>query len=126
MLWVTALLEAINDDAHTGMAASKIVQYESPGTIDKAGHILYLDGQNRGRGTGEVDRGQYDGPLELGWPDGCAAMYRKAMFDDVGAFDEDGAKQDDKGFAWHILGEVSDEVGPGDAEGNRTLAKAEE
>ena len=87
--WVTALLEAINSHPRNGMAASKIVQYESPGTIDKAGHILFLDGQNRGRGTGEIDRGQYDGPLELGWPDGCAAMYRKAMFDDVGAFDED-------------------------------------
>ncbi|OYW07502.1 MAG: hypothetical protein B7X34_10835, partial [Acidobacteriia bacterium 12-62-4] len=57
--------------------------------IDKAGHILYLDGQNRGRGTGEVDRGQYDGPLSLGWPDGCAAMYRKAMLDQIGGFDED-------------------------------------
>ena len=87
--WVAALLEAINGDAHNGMAASKIVQYESPGTIDKAGHILFLDGQNRGRGTGEADLGQYDGPLELGWPDGCAAMYRKAMFDEVGGFDED-------------------------------------
>jgi len=87
--WVAALLEAINGDEQNGMAASKIVQYESPGTIDKAGHVLFLDGQNRGRGTGEADRGQYDGPLELGWPDGCAAMYRKAMFDDVGGFDED-------------------------------------
>ena len=88
--WVAALLEAINRDPRNGMAASKIVQYESPGIIDKAGgHILFLDGQNRGRGTGELDRGQYDGQLELGWPDGCAAMYRKAMFDHVGTFDED-------------------------------------
>ncbi len=87
--WLAELTAALDRSAATGMAASKILQYESPGRIDKAGHILYLDGQNRGRGTGEVDRGQYDGPLSLGWPDGCAAMYRKAMLDQIGGFDED-------------------------------------
>ena len=28
--------------------------------IDKVGHLIYPDGQNRGRGPGELDRGQYD------------------------------------------------------------------
>jgi GT2 family glycosyltransferase len=88
-LWLAELSAALDRSPATGMAASKILQYESPGRIDKAGHILYLDGQNRGRGTGEADRGQYDGPLNLGWPDGCAAMYRKAMLDQIGGFDED-------------------------------------
>lgn len=87
--WLAALSSALDRSPSTGMAASKILQYETPERIDKAGHILYLDGQNRGRGTGEVDRGQYDGPLHLGWPDGCAAMYRKAMLDEIGGFDED-------------------------------------
>lgn len=87
--WLVELTAALDHSSTIGMAASKIVQYESPGLIDKAGHILYLDGQNRGRGTGEPDRGQYDGPLSLGWPDGCAAMYRKAMLDQIGGFDED-------------------------------------
>lgn len=87
--WLAELTAALDRNSTTGMAASKILQYESPGRIDKAGHILYLDGQNRGRGTGELDHGQYDGPLSLGWPDGCAAMYRKAMLDQIGGFDED-------------------------------------
>lgn len=87
--WLMELTSALDRSATTGMAASKILQYESPGRIDKAGHILYLDGQNRGRGTGERDHGQYDGPLHMGWPDGCAAMYRKAMLDQIGGFDED-------------------------------------
>ncbi len=30
--------------------------------IDKAGHLIYPDGQNRGRGTGSIDRGQFDSP----------------------------------------------------------------
>ena len=87
--WLAELSAALEGAESIGMAASKIVQYEAPDRIDKAGHILYLDGQNRGRGTGETDRGQYDGPLEVGWPDGCAAMYRRAMLDQIGGFDED-------------------------------------
>jgi len=45
------------------------------GRIDKAGHLIYPDGQNRGRGSGEPDRGQYDSSSETLWPDGCAAIY---------------------------------------------------
>ncbi|MFN9456470.1 MAG: glycosyltransferase family 2 protein, partial [Acidobacteriota bacterium] len=88
-LWLAELCGALDGAETVGMAASKIVQYEAPDRIDKAGHILYLDGQNRGRGTGEADEGQYDGPLEVGWPDGCAAMYRRAMLQQIGGFDED-------------------------------------
>src|SRR5207302_7067821 len=44
---------------------------------------------NRGRGSGEQDRGQYDSEEEVLWPDGCAAMYRRAMLDQIGGFDED-------------------------------------
>jgi len=71
------------------MAASKILVWESRETIDKAGHLIYPDGQNRGRGAGELDRGQYGQVEETAWPDGCAAMYRKEMLDRIGGFDED-------------------------------------
>ena len=71
------------------MAASKILVYEDPRRIDKVGHLIYPDGQNRGRGTGELDQGQYDRVEEVLWPDGCAAMYRRAMLDQIGGFDED-------------------------------------
>ena len=71
------------------MAASKILVHEDPRRIDKAGHLIYPDGQNRGRGSGELDEGQYDRVEEILWPDGCAAMYRRAMLDQIGGFDED-------------------------------------
>ena len=71
------------------MAASKILVHEDPRRIDKAGHLIYPDGQNRGRGSGELDQGQYDRVEETLWPDGCAAMYRHAMLDEIGGFDED-------------------------------------
>ena len=79
----------LNDGREIGMAASKILVYEDPRRIDKAGHLIYPDGQNRGRGSGELDAGQYDRVEEVLWPDGCAAMYRREMLDQIGGFDED-------------------------------------
>ena len=87
--WLAALEAAIETNQDIGMAASKILVWEDPSRIDKAGHLIYPDGQNRGRGTGQIDRGQFDRLEEVLWPDGCAAMYRRAMLDEVGGFDED-------------------------------------
>lgn len=87
--WLAALEAAIETDPDMGMAASKILVWEDPARIDKAGHLIYPDGQNRGRGTGQIDRGQFDRVEEVLWPDGCAAMYRRAMLDEVGGFDEE-------------------------------------
>ena len=87
--WLKELLAVFDGRPAVGMAASKILVYEDPRRIDKAGHLIYPDGQNRGRGTGEIDAGQYDRDEEVLWPDGCAAMYRRAMLDEIGGFDED-------------------------------------
>ena len=86
--WLEQLTLAFADSG-VGMAASKILVYEDPSRIDKVGHLIYPDGQNRGRGTGEIDHGQYDKVEEVLWPDGCAAMYRRTMLDQIGGFDED-------------------------------------
>lgn len=87
--WLENLLRAFEGRPDVGMAASKILVHEDPRRIDKAGHLIYPDGQNRGRGSGELDQGQYDRVEEVLWPDGCAAMYRRAMLDEIGGFDED-------------------------------------
>ena len=87
--WLAALLTAFENSPRVGMAASKILVWEDPRRIDKAGHLIYLDGQNRGRGTGEIDTGQYDRQEEVLWPDGCACAYRAEMLRQIGGFDED-------------------------------------
>jgi GT2 family glycosyltransferase len=87
--WLAELHRACSHGPEVGMAASKILVWEDPARIDKAGHLIFPDGQNRGRGTGELDRGQYDREEDVLWPDGCAAMYRKRMLDEIGGFDED-------------------------------------
>lgn len=87
--WLFAMYEAIRNRPEIGMIASKILVYEDPSKIDKVGHLIYPDGQNRGRGAGERDQGQYDRFEEVAWPDGCAALYRRSMLDQIGGFDED-------------------------------------
>jgi GT2 family glycosyltransferase len=92
--WLQALFEAIRvkpdvGESDVGMVASKILVWEDPRIIDKCGHLIYPDGQNRGRGTGQLDEGQFDRQEEALWPDGCAALYRRAMLDEVGGFDEE-------------------------------------
>jgi GT2 family glycosyltransferase len=87
--WLAALVRAFEGRPEVGMAASKILVHEDPRRIDKVGHLIYPDGQNRGRGSGELDAGQFDRIEEVLWPDGCAAMYRRAMLDQIGGFDED-------------------------------------
>jgi GT2 family glycosyltransferase len=87
--WLAALHRACTRSAEVGMAASKVLVWEDPRRIDKVGHLIYPDGQNKGRGSGALDTGQYDREEEVLWPDGCAAMYRKEMLDRIGGFDED-------------------------------------
>jgi GT2 family glycosyltransferase len=70
------------------MVGSKILFAEPPNVIDKAGHLIYWDGQNRGRGTMEADVGQYDLDEEILWPDACAALYHRRVFEETGGFDE--------------------------------------
>jgi GT2 family glycosyltransferase len=87
--WLMALENVIRSDETIGMVASKVLVFEDPRRIDKVGHLIYPDGQNRGRGTGQIDQGQFDRVEETLWPDGCAALYRRAMLDEVGGFDEE-------------------------------------
>jgi GT2 family glycosyltransferase len=87
--WLAALYRACSKRGEIGMAASKALAWDDPSRIDKAGHLIFPDGQNRGRGTGALDAGQFDREEETLWPDGCAAMYRKEMLDAIGGFDED-------------------------------------
>jgi GT2 family glycosyltransferase len=86
--WLGNLVTAIRARPDVGICASKIL-FHNTNVIDKAGHLIYLDGQNRGRGTGETDQGQYDQPEETLFADGCAALYRRELIEQTGGFDED-------------------------------------
>ncbi|MCY3776621.1 MAG: glycosyltransferase family 2 protein [Candidatus Aminicenantes bacterium] len=85
--WIEQLVTGLDASPDVGMCASKILFYGSD-VIDKAGHLIFPDGQNRGRGTGEPDRGQYERTREVLAADGCAALYRKEVLKQAGGFDE--------------------------------------
>ncbi len=85
-VWLQRLVECLASHPDVGMCASKILVYGTR-VIDKAGHLMYPDGQNRGRGTGEIDDGRFDKPGEALFPDGCAALYRREALEQVSGFD---------------------------------------
>jgi len=85
--WLEELRSGLR--AGVAMCASKVLLHEARQVIDKAGHLIYPDGQNRGRGCGEPDRGQYDRLEEALFPDGCAALYDRGALEAAGLFDED-------------------------------------
>lgn len=86
--WLENLVRRGDPARKIGMVGSKILFADPPGVIDKAGHLIWPDGQNRGRGTGQPDTGQYDTEEEILWPDGCAALYHRDLLRETGGFDE--------------------------------------
>ena len=86
--WLQHLVRAAGADQGYGMWASRILL---PGgkRIDKAGHLMFPDGQNRGRATGQLNDQRFQEEEECFFPDGCAALYRTELLGEVGGFDED-------------------------------------
>ncbi len=87
--WLQALYEAAESDRSIGMVASKIFLGREGSVIDSAGMLIYPDGMSRQRGHGEIDKGQFDGIVEVLFPSACAALYRREMLRETGYFDED-------------------------------------
>ena len=87
--WVEALVQAAESDPRVGMCASKILVLGANGLIDSAGLLMSADGIGRGRGRLEPDGEAYSRPGDALVPSGCAALYRRAMLDEIGLFDED-------------------------------------
>jgi GT2 family glycosyltransferase len=86
--WLSRMMEAARRNPAAGMLASRIL-FEDGRFIDKAGHLIFLDGQNRGRGTGQPAEGNYCAPDETLFPDGCAGLYRRKLIEETGGLDED-------------------------------------
>jgi GT2 family glycosyltransferase len=71
------------------MCASKIYVWDRPGVLDGAGLLVSGDGIGRGRGRLEPDREEFAREEDALLPSGCAALYRRAMLDEIGLFDEE-------------------------------------
>ncbi len=87
--WVGALVSAAESDPAIGMCASRIYVQDRPGVLDSAGLLISRDGVGRGRGRLEPDGAEFARDEDALVPSGCAALYRRAMLDRIGLFDED-------------------------------------
>lgn len=86
--WLTSLIEAIEASPDVGMCASKMVRADDVGTMDACGIEVDRAGIAWNRYSGEPDRQDETTPYEVFGPCAGAALYRRAMLEQVGAFDE--------------------------------------
>jgi GT2 family glycosyltransferase len=87
-LWLKNLIEALESHPRAGFAASKMVFYDNPEAIDRAGDAYTRAGTGLLRGRCE-SVSNYN---KLEWIFGAcagAALYRSQMLNDIGIFDED-------------------------------------
>ncbi len=87
--WLEGMLAAAETSDAYGMVACKIYLDRPGGVLDKVGHRIALDGQNFGCGHGLPDDGRYDDRDEVAWPDGCASLWLRDVFLQVGGVDEE-------------------------------------
>jgi len=84
--WLEALVGAIERRPDAGMCASQVRLYGEQ-RLDSAGMLVARDGSSKQRGHG---RPPEDFPVaeESLFPSGSAALYRRAMLEELGGFDE--------------------------------------
>lgn len=87
--WLEALVRAMLSDPEAGMCASRMLFMKNRARVNSAGICVSRSGACWDRGMFEYDRGQYDAPEEVFGPCAGAALYRRAMLDQVGLFDDD-------------------------------------
>lgn len=87
--WAAALVHALQKHPEAGMAASKILLFDRRDVLHSAGDMYGLDGIPINRGVWQRDEGQFDREEYIWGACGGAALYRRAMLEDIGFFDED-------------------------------------
>lgn len=83
------LVEAMRAEAQVGMCAPKMVYYDDTTLINSAGHACTGDGWVYDIGRGQRDGEWFDQPREVFGACAGAALYRRAMLEEVGLFDPD-------------------------------------
>jgi GT2 family glycosyltransferase len=86
------------DDPRVGIAAGKLFRFDGV-TLDSAGLLLGRSRQPIDRGFGRPDRGRYETDDDVFGACGAAALYRRAMLDDIA--DAPGQYFDEAFFAFY-------------------------
>ena len=109
--YIARLVEALEGDDRVGSATGKLLQADDPARIDSTGIYLVPTQRHLDRDQGQIDCSRFDNDEEVFGVSAAAALYRRAMLDDVAVdgevFDEDFfAYREDADLAWRarILG----------------------
>jgi GT2 family glycosyltransferase len=86
--WLENLVKALQQNPEAGFAASKMLLYDNPGTIDRVGDVYTTAGTALLRGRGKPSETYNNQEWVFGACAG-AALYRTRMLEDIGLFDED-------------------------------------
>jgi GT2 family glycosyltransferase len=85
--WIDALVSAMERRPDAGMCASQVRLF-GESRLDSAGMLVALDGSSKQRGQGRSP-GDFPVAEEVLLPSGSAALYRRAMLEQIGGFDDD-------------------------------------
>ncbi len=85
--FVEALLEAIKASDHIFSCQAKMMDFKNRGQMDDAGDFYCALGWGFARGKGQPEQ-KYSCPAEIFAACAGAAIYRKAVFEEIGLFDE--------------------------------------
>jgi len=85
--WLETLVTALECRPDAGMAASCIVAPDGA-HLDSAGMLIARDGSSKQRGHGEPPA-SCGAEVDVLLPSGCAALYRHAMLEQTGLFEEE-------------------------------------
>jgi GT2 family glycosyltransferase len=103
--FVDLALGALERYPRVGTLSGKMLRMRPDGAwtqrIDNAGLLFNRRRMPRHRGGGEQDRGQYQTPELVFGAMGAAAVYRRAMLDDVALGGSDGQYFDERFFTWY-------------------------
>jgi GT2 family glycosyltransferase len=106
--FVEELVRAMEEDSRVGSVSGKLIRFaevDGSSLIDSTGIYMTPSLRHLDRGSGELDRGQYNRVQYVFGASGAAALYSRRMLEDVAVdgetFDEDFfAYREDADLAW--------------------------
>jgi len=85
---LTEMVRVAEADPAVGVVGPKSYYYWDRERIwSSGGRITFREAVTKERGTGELDRGQYDRDDDIGYVNGCAQLVKRAVFEQVGLWD---------------------------------------
>jgi GT2 family glycosyltransferase len=86
--WLAELAAVLDKNPGVGFCASKMLFYDQRDCVNSAGLFMRLDGVGRDIGFGQPDGPEFSQVKQVFGASGGAAIYRRALLDQVGLLDE--------------------------------------